>query len=268
MRDYQKNPLKRRVEKPPKEDLEQLYFVKNWTLVEISEYLKRTRRTIITWFNEYNIPKKDKSKILETRKRTNLKKFGVDNPFKDVERVKQGCIKKFGVDNIFKNKEYIKQALKNKYGVDNPSQSKFIQNKKYITMNTNHTYNTSQKEENAYNKLVEKFGRENIKRQYNSKEYPFACDFYIIPKELYIECNYHWTHGMEGKKICAPYNKDNLEHNKLLAKWKQKNTIYYNNAIQVWTQVDPLKLETFQKNKLNYKIFYTTQDFDNWYKTI
>ena len=25
--------------------------------------------------------------------------------------------------------------------------------------------------------------------------YPFACDFYISSLDLFIECNYHWTHG-------------------------------------------------------------------------
>ena len=262
MRDYQKNPLKRRVEKPPKEDLEQLYFVKNCTLVEISEYLKRTRRTIITWFNEYNIPKKDESKILETRKRTNLKKFGVDNPFKDVERVRQGCIKKFGVDNIFKRKDIIKQAMISKYGVSNPSQNVLIQNKKYETMKNNHSYNISKKEEIVYSFLVNKFGNNNIVRQYKSKEYPYNCDFYIKSLNLYVEYNGHFTHGRE------PFDKSNTEHLKILDKWKQKNTRYYQNAIEIWTNKDVQKLKTFQKYNLNYKIFYTIDDFKQWYKTI
>ena len=46
-------------------------------------------------------------------------------------------------------------------------------------------------------------GNEDIIRQYKSDLYPFACDFYIPSLDLYIECNYHWTHGnklYEGTK--------------------------------------------------------------------
>ena len=31
--------------------------------------------------------------------------------------------------------------------------------------------------------------------QYKDDRYPFACDFYIPSLDLFIECNYHWTHG-------------------------------------------------------------------------
>lgn len=261
-RDYQKNPLQKRKEKPTKQDLEKLYFDFNWTLIEIGKFFNRTRRTIITWFQEYGINKKSKEQILETRKRTNINKFGVDNPFKDINRVKQGCIKKFGVDNIFKRKDIIKQAMISKYGVSNPSQNVLIQNKKYETMKNNHSYNKSEKEEIVYQCLVNKFGNNNIVRQYKSKEYPFNCDFYIKPLNLYVEYNGHFTHGKE------PFDKDNIEHLKLLDKWKQKNTRYYQNAIEIWTNKDVQKLETFQKHNLNYKIFYTIDEFNQWYETI
>ena len=41
--------------------------------------------------------------------------------------------------------------------------------------------------------------------------------------DLYIECNYHWTHGGHI------FNKDNINDMEKLNKWKQKNTKFYNN---------------------------------------
>ena len=222
---------------------------------------------------------------LVNTKKAMLNKYGIDNIFRDKERMKRAYIEKlgvehpsqlqevkikkrnimlknFGVDNIFKRKDIIQQAMINKYGVSNPSQNVLIQNKKYETMKKNHSYNTSEKEEKIYKCLVNKFGNNNIVRQYKSKWYPFNCDFYIKSKELYIEYNGHFTHGKE------PFDKNNKEHIELLNKWKAQNTKYYDGAIKTWTKTDPLKLETFQKNKLNYKIFYTVEEFNNWYKTI
>lgn len=150
----------------------------------------------------------------------------------------------------------------NKYGVSNPSQNALIQNKKYVTMKNNHSYNISKKEEIIYNYLVNKFGSNNIIRQYKSKEYPFNCDFYIKSLDLYIEYNGHFTHGKE------PFDKNNIEHLRILNKWKQKNTGYYQSAIETWTIKDVQKFKTFQKHNLNYKIFYTVDEFNQWYKTI
>ena len=222
--------------------------------------------------------------IINTKKGM-LKKYGIDNIFRDKERMKRAyleklgvghpskleevktkkrniMLKKFGVDNIFKRKDIIKQAMVSKYGVSNPSQNVLIQNKKYETMKNNHSYNTSKKEEIVYNCLVNKFGSNNIVRQYKSKEYPFACDFYIKPIDLYIEYNGTWTHGKE------PFDKNNIEHLTLLDKWKNKNTKYYKSAIKTWTIKDVQKLKTFQKHNLNYKIFYTIDEFNQWYETI
>lgn len=54
----------------------------------------------------------------------------------------------------------------------------------------------------------------------------------------------------------------------MLQKWTDKNTKFYNKAIKVWTYYDPLKLKTFKDNKLNYKIFYTEKEFDDWINSI
>ncbi len=84
---------------------------------------------------------------------------------------------------------------------------------------------------------------------------------YIKNLDLYIECNFTWTHNYK------PF-KNSVEDLIELEKLKNKNTQYYNSAINVWTKRDPLKLRTFKQNKLNYKIFYRIEQFLNWYSKI
>lgn len=64
-----------------------------------------------------------------------------------------------------------------------------------------------------------KYGIENVKRQYKSELYPFACDFYIQNLDLYIECNFHWTHG--GHKFDKNNENDIKQLNEFL-EWYNK----------------------------------------------
>jgi len=38
--------------------------------------------------------------------------------------------------------------------------------------------------------------------------------------------------------------------------------------IYTWTDLDVRKLETFKKNNLNYKIFYTEKEFNKWFQNL
>lgn len=72
------------------------------------------------------------SKVAET----NLKKYGVKAPAQKKEiqdKIKQTCLTKFGVDNIFKDKDKIQKALEVKYGVTNPSALEFVKEKRKKT---------------------------------------------------------------------------------------------------------------------------------------
>ena len=79
--------------------------------------------------------------------------------------------------------------------------------------------------------------------------------------DLYIECNYHWTHG--GK----PYEGTN-EDNIIVKKWKAKNTKYYNNAINCWTVRDVNKRKVANQNNLNYIEFWNIYDLKKWINSI
>ena len=122
--------------------------------------------------------------------------------------------------------------------------------KDYLTKKKHNTFNKSFIENKIYKKLLNNFAIEDVIRQYKSKEYPFACDFYIKSLKLYIEYHGSWTHGKHSKKVFGTFDKNNQEHIALLNKWTAKKSKYYDNAIKTWTERDPLKLEYFKKTFL------------------
>ena len=92
-------------------------------------------------------------------------------------------------------------------------------------------------------------------RHRKNKKYPFACDFYFPSNDLYLEIQGHWTHGKH------PFNPENGEDQSIVESWKNKNTKYYNSAIDVWTVRDIKKREYAKKNNLNFhELFQPTID--------
>ena len=120
------------------------------------------------------------------------------------------------------------------------------------SMKQNRTYGKSQDEERYYNYLIRKFGEDDVVRQYRDERYPFDCDFYIKSLDLFIECNFHWTHG--GK----PYDRNDVDCEDLLNFWlyKAKESSFYKNAIYVWTNLDVRKQQIAKSKNLNYKVLY------------
>ena len=200
---------------------------------------------------------------------TNLEKYGSSCSLhgKDIEeKVKRTNLEKYGVENVFAAEE-IKEKIINtnleKYGVTNYSKleshkiklnSPEAKEKAHLTKLRNHTYNKSKPEEHCY-KLLSKIFR-NIKRQYKSDKYPFACDFYIQDYDLYIEYNGHWTHGNHI------YDDHDVNDTKRLDFMKSKNTNFYNTAIKVWTITDPLKRKIAKDNNLNYIEFWNIREVE------
>ena len=179
------------------------------------------------------------------------------------------CLQKYGVDSYSKTNEYkykLKKTSLEKYGVEHPMKSNIVKDKYdysnivskiILTKEKNGTFNISKSEYESYIILKEKYP--DILRQYKSELYPFLCDFYIPSLDLYIECNYSWTHG--GK----PYegtNEDNIKLNK----WKEKNTKYYDNAINTWTIRDINKRKIAKENNLNYIEFWNIKELKIWVK--
>lgn len=246
----------------------------------------RQRRTKKLRYGDSNYNNKDK------RVKTTLKKYGVENVFQS-ESIKSKIRKtKEQLHNnpTFVNPEKISltrrnfsierkqeilekqiQTSQSHYNTDFPIQNEKVKEKvlksmpetlkKIIqTKQKNHTFNTSSEEQQVKQYLIEIFSKTDVKCQYKSARYPYCCDFYVVSADLYIECNFSWTHGGHF------YNSlDEADVAKLMY-WKNKsvNSQYYQNAITTWTVRDVKKRLTAEKANLNYLVFWTIKDAEQW----
>ena len=165
--------------------------------------------------------------------KTNLERYGVRRPLQ--------------ADNIL-SKMYKNNTIL--YGVINPGSRPESVLKRAVTKRLNRTFNTSKSEEALYKMLCEVFGEEDVLQQYRSEVYPFACDFYIKSRDMYIELNGTWTHG-----DCW-YDSANEQHNKIVELWQRHGTSYYKNAVDTWTGSDVRKRATAREHSLNYVVFW------------
>ena len=214
--------------------------------------------------------------IRDKIKQTCLEKYDVDNPAKleeNKEKVKQTCLKKYGGLAPICNpdiKNQIKQTCLEKYGVDNYGKSlkhktnmstimlsDEMQKHRYSIMSKNNTFNTSKEEDEVYEFLSQYI---DVTRQFNgSSKYPFCCDFYIEDLDMFIECNFHWTHGGH------PFDPSSIKDQVKLERWKAKQTKYYNNAINVWTKRDVEKRNKAKEENLDYKEFWSLKELKEFF---
>ena len=222
----------------------------------IQKYIKKTVNTKLNDIDENGLNSYQRA-IIKARK-TCIKKYNVNHYTKTAK------FKKYIQQNTYFKSQQFKDLFKNKNWLNK------IKQKEYETKKKNNSFNKSEQEDKIYNYLLQKFNKDDIKRQYRSEEYSFTSDFYIKTLDLYIEYHGTWTHGNKPFK----HSVEDLEKlQKLKQKseeinFKGKKKDYYKNVIYTWTKLDPLKLQTFKKNKLNYKIFYKIEQFLNWYNKI
>ena len=194
--------------------------------------------------------------VYEKRRKSNIKKYGQpvwNNP----DKTTKTCFERYGSG---RNKEKIQATMMQRYGVksylsldeinstrDNPD----IQSKIQESKRRNGTFNKSNVEEKIYEILKAKF--KNVNRQFKSEKYPFNYDFYIEDINAYIECNFHWTHGLH------PFNPSSDNDMKKLEMWREKAKTFkfYKNAIDAWTNRDIIKRETARKNGVNLIEFWS-----------
>ena len=230
---------------------------------QLESVKKKIKKTNIERYGVNNPAKSQK--VQDKIKATNLEKYGTEyvmsnNEIK--EKVRQTCIKKYGVDNVQKS-ELIKQSTiehnLEKYGVEYPTQLQSTIDKIHESKTKHKTHTCSKEEDKVYELLKTIYT--DIRRQYKSEEYPFACDFYIADNDLYIECNFHWTHGKHN------FDKNNPDDIKKLNLWKKrsKEKDYYISAIDVWTNRDIMKREVAEKHGLNYLEFFSFSELKNYF---
>ena len=119
------------------------------------------------------------------------------------------------------------------------------------TKRENGTLSTSLSEDALYGLLVEYANQHDmtVVRQYrDEKRYPFAVDFYIPERDLFIELNGSWSHGGHW------YEADREMDQRTVQTWlkKGKKSKYYRVALETWIKRDVRKREAARKAQLNY----------------
>ena len=167
------------------------------TFMQSSEFREKAKQTMQQKYGvDYTLQSEElKSKI----KMTNLNKYGYTNPQQNLQvqdKTKQTNLERYGVEYLAQNKEIsnkqqetYKKHMQSLFGVDHHFQLESIQQKVYQTKMINHTWSSSEPEEEFYQYLLTKYNKTDIKRQYKDTRYPFMCDFYIKSLDLFIELN-------------------------------------------------------------------------------
>ena len=232
---------------------------------------KKRRKTMLNKYGETCYTKTDKCK--ERVKKTNMERYGKEYFLQTdeyLEKSRLTNLKKYGVERVSQSPDVqakMRKTCLERYGVEcilqrsdiqAASHSQEIIQKQNETKRKNKTFNTSRPEKELKIRLQELFP--DLKAQYKSDVYPFACDFYIPSLDLYIEYNGTWTHG--GRF----FDKDSPDDVGQLAKWKDRaeTSKFYAKAIETWTIRDVNKLETAIKNNLNYVAWFNEEQANDW----
>lgn len=237
---------------------------KSWNAIHKAVIDKYGGTTGNIWETEYGIQRCKETKLKKNngqyeseetkqlRKNTIIDKYGgtTGNIFgteHGIEQIKKTNLQNYGVEYILSLPQYhTPEIIANNLPKIN------------ATKKRNGTFNTSKPEEDAYKYLCQKFKQDDIIRQYNSELYPFNCDFYIKSFDLYIECNFNWTHGGHW------YDPLNENDQNTLKKWQDKGTDFYKNAINTWTVRDVNKHQIAIDNNLNYLVFWKLSELESW----
>lgn len=224
---------------------------------------RRYNHVSYTQTEEYKIDMKNRrDEINEHRKNTVNLKHKVDYYFQTEEfknRFKNLMLERFDAPCYTQSQDYQnKKAL--------------IKQKEYETKRRNGTLGRSRSkaEIRCYELLKTKLT--DIEHSYRDNvRYPFNCDIYVPSLDLFIECHFsQYHHYKPFDKNCigdlVELSKLKTELNNQYLTKKQKDEI--KSIIKTWTERDILKLKTFQDNNLNYKIFYTEKEFNEWFQTL
>ena len=169
--------------------------------------------------------------------------------------------------DLWKNKDFVQHhRLQTSIGTQkayNERHDEIIE-KIYQTKKANNSENKSDWELRELHALQTKFSE--VKSQYKCDRYPFKCDFYLPLLDLFIECNYFWTHQPKF----GAFDETNEAHQKQLEILQERavTSMHFQNAIDTWTKRDVEKLRTAQKHNLNYKVFYSYKDFYTWFNNV
>jgi len=246
----------------------------SWKNRSSEDILNRTLKQKQTKLERYGVETYNNT---SKRKSTNLERYGVEFGLSNEnikEKSRETKLKNHGFE-YYTNRNKAINTMIEKYGESSYARTdeyrKLFNNKEWLhsklqkeyeTKKKNNTFNSSIPEEKTYFSLCCLFPNLTIERQYKSELYPFNCDFYIKEKDLYIECNYSWTHKpVYDKYGIILYDENNPKHVKMYQDIKDNVGGY---TLDTWTTRDPLKRKTAKENNLNFIEFFFYEDFLDW----
>lgn len=216
---------------------------------------ERARQTIR---ERYGVDNVAQSEIIQKQMRQTMQeRYGVDNPSLSpviCERRRRTVQERYGVDNAAQSEtvqEQFRQTMQERYGVNYGMESAEIRARAMATKRKKGTFASSSSEEALYELLVEyadHHGMTVVQQYCDDDRYPFAVDFYIPERDLFIELNGLWSHGKHW------YEADREMDQKTAQTWRKKGkkSKYYRNALDVWTERDVRKREAARDAQLNY----------------
>lgn len=279
------------------EEIERYYNEENHSQRECAQYFNLSVGMFIDLLKKRNI-KKDKQKHTEmikkrkmelygdpnynnrdSAKQTCMEKYGVDNPFKDKEKIKQSYLD-HGYDHPMHNEEILQKNMKDRdyskiidkchktyferTGYDNPGKNPECIKKGLETKIKNGVYDspgTSNIERRLEKILKRKF--ENVISHYRDSRYAresgyqFECDFYIPEEDLFIELNAYPTHSDH------PFNINEEKDVEESLRLKDSDKYWEVDRYNTWVVRDFEKINYARKNNLNYIILYPTNSIFN-----
>lgn len=228
------------------------------TPLQSPEIYEKTRKTME---KAYGCRYPSESPVLrEKRCRNNLLKYGFEYPTQS-PKVREKIRRSQLLPDTIRKKSQTNMV---RYGYPCSLQSPEVRKKIDESKRENHTFNTSKPEEMLYDMLVNKFGEDDVIRQFSSDKYPYNCDFYITSRDMYIELNASWTHDDHF------FDENNPDDIAKLNKWHSLSPEhpFYKIAIETWTVRDINKINAAKKHSLNYAVFWDNNLADalSWFE--
>lgn len=206
-----------------------------------------------------------KRKTIETC----IERYGSTSPLNAPEVRAKGrktMLERYGAETTFESEELKKRARETcveRYGAPNPMQNAAVREKGVATRLGHGTAPVSGVEDRAYEMLCAKFGEDDVERQhFDMVRYPFACDFHIKSRDLFIEINVWWQHGQRF------FDARDDECYERLRDWVTRGDEHpsYRFACYVWTDLDVRRRIYASTFKLNYAVFWQSDlsDLQKW----
>ena len=204
------------------------------------EIARRSARTAKTVRSRYGVDHVSQIPSAREAQRQRAEQYGKQW----AEKARQTNIERYGFPSWTMGDEARREISKR-------MSSARVQRQSLVTKKRNATLATSFSEDALYELLVEyadQHGMTVVRQHRDEKRYPFAVDFYIPERDLFIELNGSWSHGGHW------YEAGREMDQKTVQTWRKKGekSQYYLNALGTWTERDVRKREAAREAQLNY----------------